>query len=77
MAKKLIQSKKIIKTVKYIITHEHFSDGTYREKRENDGFDGLELLGLITRIQLEINQQLSGAMKQPTEKKRINIVDKK
>jgi hypothetical protein len=57
----------------YTITIEE-KDGMQHMKRVNDGFTALELLGLTTRIQLEIIYQIKGMMPPPDKVTRQQVV---
>lgn len=48
------QKKKIIKTKKYSIKMEMAADGTSRLTRTNDGFNVMEIIGVLTSILLEL-----------------------
>ena len=62
--------KKVIKKQTYTIELTHFSDNTSTFKRTCDGFNALEIMGALEKIQLEILAQMAGSLK-PTITKRI------
>jgi hypothetical protein len=47
----------------YTVEMNFMPDGTTNMTRTNDGFSGLELLGVLSMVQMEILQQLSGQIK--------------
>jgi len=65
-------SLKVIKTQKWSFELKFYEDGTSTLTRENDGFNPLELLGLASKAQAEILQQISGIIK-PTTTNRVII----
>lgn len=65
----------VVKTQTYLIEYNYMSDGTLQVSRTNKGFPAIELLGVVTRVQLEINQQISGTMTQPDIVKRTVVED--
>lgn len=64
------QKPTVVKTTKYTILREHLSDGRVLEHRRNDGLNGLELLGLLFRVQQDVINQISGKIPPPTLIKR-------
>lgn len=70
MAKK---EKTIVKEKTHTFKIIEYSDGTAIMKRENDGFNSLELLGYMTHMQLDIAKVYAESVK-PTvvEKSVIN-----
>ncbi len=65
--------KEIILVKKYIISEIYYKDGTYAMKRTCDGFDALELLGVLELTQREIVDQIRGRIKPDIiERKFIN-----
>ena len=73
MAKK----KKVVVDEKfYTIKHTIYDDGTSMVERKNDGFNPFELIGYMEQVQIEIIQQLKGAIT-PNTTKLIAKVDKK
>ena len=52
--------KKVILTKMYQVTIEYYEDGTNTMIRMNDGFNGLELIGLSELITFEVREQLLG-----------------
>ena len=65
-------TKKILKAKTYTIEEKLFEDGTKCLARTNDGFNPLELLGLMSLISLDITKQIAGKIK-PTIVKRIVV----
>ena len=63
---------KIISTKLYTVEVSYFDNDTIRVKRTNDGFNTLELLGVLNHAQLEIQKQMAGEIK-PTITER-NVV---
>ena len=59
----------VIKKQTYTISLTYFDDGTIVADRINDGFNAMELLGYLERVQIEIVQQMNGVIK-PTRTKR-------
>jgi hypothetical protein len=61
MAKKV--ERKVVSKKTHTFTLVTYSDGEKHLIRENDGFNSLELLGYLTHIQLDIQQQYAGLVK--------------
>jgi len=72
----------VIKSQSYLIEYNYMSDGSLQVSRINgsldkskEPFSAIELLGVITKVQMDINQQISGKMTQPDIVKRTVIKD--
>ena len=72
----LFDNRKIVKVKKYEFKIIHYSNGDINFSRENDGFNPIELLGVLTNLQLDIKQQMAGLIK-PTYVSRKVIGGKK
>jgi len=68
--------KTLIKTKTYTTTVEEFSDGSSNLLRVNDGFGGIELIGLCSLIKKEVFLQMDGEFK-PDVIKRQSVELKK
>lgn len=66
----------VIRTSTYTITMQCMQDGTFGLKRENKGFNPMELLGICAHTQLEIMKQISGDIKPDIIERKV-YVDKK
>ena len=66
----VIKSKKV-----YTITAIEYTNGMGELQRNNDGFNSLELLGILTLSQHEVNDQITGKMKKPDVIKRTCITE--
>lgn len=58
-----MDNKTILKTRKYTIDVTDYTDGTSSMERVNEGFNGLELIGILEFARSEIIQQLKGQFK--------------
>ena len=67
LKKKLLVVKEVIEIIDY-------SDGSSVMNRTNDGFCALELLGLLSKTQKDVIEQMEGLIK-PTLVNRTLIVD--
>jgi len=65
----------IIRTSTYTVELYEHEDGNVSMKRTNDGFNSIELLGVLQLTQLEILQQIQGSIK-PSKIER-NLIDPK
>lgn len=63
--------KKVLLTKTYQVTIEYFEDGTNRMTRSNDGFNGLELIGLSELITIEVREQLLGNIRPDIIKREV------
>lgn len=61
MAKK--KEKIIVEVKSYSVKHIRYDDGTVLIERLNDGFTGIELLGYLEQVQLEIIYQMKNVIK--------------
>ena len=68
--------KKIVRKQIYTIECMEYSDGTNAMKRVCDGFNSIELLGLLDYIREEILKQMKGKIKPDIVERKV-IVDKK
>lgn len=68
-------NKPISRVQAYSIKIIHYEDGTIGEERVNDGFNALELLGIMERTQLNIMEQLGSKVNKPDIVKRTCITD--
>jgi hypothetical protein len=55
--------KKIVTEKTYTILLVLYEDGSNMMKRTNDGFEPLELMGIVDFIKLEIREQILGNLK--------------
>jgi hypothetical protein len=67
--------KKTSRVCRYTIENIVYSDGTASMRRKNEGFSGIELLGILEMTQLEIIQEIAGKLK-PDVITREVVVDK-
>lgn len=63
--------KKVILTKMYKVTIEYYEDGTNTMIRMNDGFNGLELIGLSELITFEVREQLLGNIRPDIIKREV------
>lgn len=63
--------KKIKKTKTWTIKLTEYEDGKVSLNRTNDGFNGLELLGLAFKSQMEILQQIAGDIKPTVIRRKV------
>lgn len=63
--------KKVIRTKMYKVTIEYYEDGTNTMIRMNDGFNGLELIGLSELITFEVREQLLGNIRPDIIKREV------
>jgi D-Tyr-tRNAtyr deacylase len=68
------KDKKVEKIQKYIIEVIIYEDGSTRMNRTCDGFNALELLGVLEFTQIEIMEQIKGRIK-PDLVKRTVLTD--
>jgi hypothetical protein len=57
------QESKIVRTQVYTVKVNTFDDGQYNMERCNDGFNTLELLGVLGHAHTEISRMISGEFK--------------
>lgn len=67
--------KEIKKVQSYVINFITYEDGSSEPNRTNDGFNSMELLGLLSMTQIDIIDQIEGKVK-PTIITRNLIKDK-
>ena len=66
MSKKKVQPK-VVKVMRYEFVHTVFDDGTADLLRTNDGFNLLELLGLLELTRDDIHSLFKNGYPKPTE----------
>lgn len=58
--KEIQENKELILTQTYSIKVYRYTDGSSSMSRQNDGFNPLELLGVLDFTQMEIKDQIKG-----------------
>jgi len=65
--------KKVITKREWIVEHIIYNDGTTELKRTNDGFNSLELMGLLELSKDDIINQIKGNVKPDIIKRKVKL----
>lgn len=61
---------------KYTVEFTQDENGGLHTKRQNDGFNAFEILGMLEFIKIQITEIMTGKIQIPIENTKISIVDK-
>jgi len=69
----MTNGKKVITLRKWIVEHIIYNDGTTELKRTNDGFNALELMGVLELSKDDIINQIKGNVKPDIIKRKVKL----
>lgn len=74
MAKKTIPERKIVEIKKWTVEQTIYEDGRSSIYRKNEGFNPMELLGILSYTEGDILDQVRGHLKPNIIEKKIEVV---